>query len=41
MYVQRPLYDKFKEEFVKRTKALRVGNPLDTNQGAVVSKSHF
>jgi aminomuconate-semialdehyde/2-hydroxymuconate-6-semialdehyde dehydrogenase len=43
VYVQRPLYEKFKEEFVKRTKALKVGNPLDaaTNQGAVVSKSHF
>ncbi|MCB0661156.1 MAG: aldehyde dehydrogenase [Saprospiraceae bacterium] len=43
VYIQRPIYDKFKEEFVARTKKLVVGNPLDapTNQGAVVSKSHF
>jgi aminomuconate-semialdehyde/2-hydroxymuconate-6-semialdehyde dehydrogenase len=43
VYVQRPLYDKFKAEFVARTQKLVVGNPLEenTNQGAVVSKSHF
>lgn len=43
VYVQRSIYDKFRDAFVARTKKLLVGNPLDgpTNQGAVVSKAHF
>jgi aminomuconate-semialdehyde/2-hydroxymuconate-6-semialdehyde dehydrogenase len=41
--VERPLYERFRDEFVKRVKALRQGDPSDpaTEQGAVVSKSHF
>jgi len=43
IYVQRPIYDQFKEEFVKRTKALKVGDPVDpdTKLGAIVSSSHM
>jgi len=43
IYVERPIYEKFKEAFVERVKKLKVGNPLaeDTKTGAVVSKSHM
>ena len=43
LLVQESVYDKFKQEFVKRTKELIVGDPLEPNtkQGAVVSKTHF
>ena len=41
--IERSLYNRFKEEFVKRVKALKVGDPNDptTNLGAVVSKPHM
>ncbi|HYE54812.1 MAG TPA: aldehyde dehydrogenase [Chitinophagaceae bacterium] len=41
--VQESIYEKFKNEFVQRTKELTVGDPMDdtTKQGAVVSKMHF
>lgn len=41
--VEESIYDKFKSEFIERTKKLTVGDPLDENtrQGAVVSKMHF
>ena len=41
--VERAIYDRFREEFVKRVKAMRVGDPRseDTNLGAVVSKPHM
>jgi aminomuconate-semialdehyde/2-hydroxymuconate-6-semialdehyde dehydrogenase len=41
--VQEEVYEKFRDEFVERTKQLSVGDPLDemTKQGAVVSKIHF
>jgi len=40
--VERSLYEKFVEEFVKRTKALIIGDPLEekTNMGAMVSEAH-
>ncbi|PJB13985.1 MAG: 2-hydroxymuconic semialdehyde dehydrogenase, partial [Flavobacteriales bacterium CG_4_9_14_3_um_filter_32_8] len=43
IFVQRGIYQKFKNAFVEKTKQLKVGNPLDasTNLGAVVSKSHM
>ncbi|RLD18063.1 MAG: 2-hydroxymuconic semialdehyde dehydrogenase [Bacteroidetes bacterium] len=43
IYVQRSIYDQFKEEFVKRTKALTVGDPADpeTKLGAIVSEPHM
>ncbi len=41
--IERPVYDRFKKEFVDKVKALKVGDPLDetSRQGAIVSKSHF
>ncbi|MBK9761648.1 MAG: aldehyde dehydrogenase [Flavobacteriales bacterium] len=41
--VERTIYEKFRDAFVERTKALRVGNPAhpDTEQGAVVSEVHM
>jgi len=43
IYVERSLYEKFKADFVAKTKAMVVGNPLDENTriGAIVSKGHF
>jgi len=41
--IEKNVYEKFKTEFVERTKQLTVGDPSDekTNQGAIVSKIHF
>ncbi len=40
--IERSVYEKFKTEFVERTKQLTVGDPLQNNkQGAIVSKLHF
>jgi aminomuconate-semialdehyde/2-hydroxymuconate-6-semialdehyde dehydrogenase len=43
IFIERPIYDRFKNELVKRTLALKQGDPLlaDTDQGAVVSREHF
>lgn len=40
--IERPLYQRFRDELVSRTETLKVGDPLDddTQQGAVVSASH-
>ncbi|HTE33548.1 MAG TPA: aldehyde dehydrogenase [Chryseolinea sp.] len=40
--VERPLYDRFVAEFIKQTKLLTVGDPLDdaTTVGALVSADH-
>ena len=42
VYIERPIYEKFKNELVKRAKALKVGDPFadDTVQGSLVSKQH-
>jgi aminomuconate-semialdehyde/2-hydroxymuconate-6-semialdehyde dehydrogenase len=41
--IEENVYDKFKQEFVERAKALTVGDPLDekSKQGAIVSKVHY
>jgi len=41
--VEEKIYDKFKKEFIEKTKALKVGDPLEesSKQGAIVSKPHF
>jgi aminomuconate-semialdehyde/2-hydroxymuconate-6-semialdehyde dehydrogenase len=41
--IEESVYEKFKAEFVERTKQLTVGDPLDehSKQGAIVSKVHF
>jgi aminomuconate-semialdehyde/2-hydroxymuconate-6-semialdehyde dehydrogenase len=43
VFVERPIYEKFKEEFVKRTQFLKVGDPFSpiTDLGALVSQSHM
>lgn len=43
IFIERPLYEQFKRDFVARTKQLRVGDPLaeDSNLGAVVSRQHM
>lgn len=42
IFIERPIYEKFKNDFVERTKKLVVGQPFDdkTKIGAVVSKPH-
>ncbi|MGV3529313.1 MAG: aldehyde dehydrogenase [Flavisolibacter sp.] len=41
--VEESIYEKFKAEFVQRTRELTLGDPLEekSKQGAVVSKMHF
>ena len=41
--IEDSIYEKFRDEFVERTKQLKVGDPLDksSRQGAIVSKVHF
>lgn len=43
IFIQRSIYDKFRDALVERVQKLKVGNPLDesTNTGAVVSESHM
>ena len=43
IFVERPLYKRFKADFVARVAALKIGDPLefDTDVGAIVSKPHF
>jgi aminomuconate-semialdehyde/2-hydroxymuconate-6-semialdehyde dehydrogenase len=43
IFVERPMYEQLKGDFVSRVSALKVGDPLDaeTDVGAIVSKQHF
>ncbi len=43
IYVQRSLYETFRDDFVSRVKQLSVGDPLEpaSKQGAIVSQQHF
>lgn len=43
IFVEKPIYEKFKNDFVERVKNLKIGNPksLETNIGAIVSKQHY
>jgi aminomuconate-semialdehyde/2-hydroxymuconate-6-semialdehyde dehydrogenase len=43
VFVERPLYEKFKTDFVEKVSRLIIGDPLNeaTNIGAVVSKQHL
>ena len=43
IFVEKSIYEKFKTDFVARTKALKVGHPSDdsVNLGAIVSKPHY
>lgn len=42
LLIERPLYERFRKDFVERVRALRIGDPLDptTQVGAVVSQEH-
>ncbi len=41
--IEETIYEKFRTDFVERTKKLSVGDPLEesSRQGAIVSKTHF
>ncbi|HBC04611.1 MAG: 2-hydroxymuconic semialdehyde dehydrogenase [Aequorivita sp.] len=43
IFVEKPIYEKFKKDFVEKVKQLKIGNPFDaeTNMGALVSKPHL
>ena len=43
IYVQKTLYKKFRDDFIKKVKKLKVGDPFDdkTEQGAIVSEQHL
>ncbi|MCD9185110.1 MAG: aldehyde dehydrogenase [Pyrinomonadaceae bacterium] len=43
IFVERPIYEKFKTDFIEKVSALKIGDPLDdsTNIGAVVSRQHL
>lgn len=43
IFIERPIYERFREAFVERVRGLTVGDPLDdsTMQGALVSASHM
>ncbi len=43
IFVERPLYERFKTDFIERVSKLKIGDPLNdsTNIGAVVSHQHL
>lgn len=43
IFVERPIYEKFKSAFVAKVQKMKVGDPLDeqTRMGAVVSEAHM
>ena len=43
IFIERPLYEKFKNDFVKKTNELIISDPLEdkTNIGAIVSEQHL
>jgi aminomuconate-semialdehyde/2-hydroxymuconate-6-semialdehyde dehydrogenase len=43
IYIERPIYERFKQAFIERTRQLRIGDPLDPNtqHGALVSEAHM
>ncbi|HEX8636525.1 MAG TPA: aldehyde dehydrogenase, partial [Pyrinomonadaceae bacterium] len=43
IFVERPIYERFKADFIERVSQLKIGDPLDekTTVGAVVSEQHL
>jgi aminomuconate-semialdehyde/2-hydroxymuconate-6-semialdehyde dehydrogenase len=43
IFVERPMYEQFKGDFVERVSKLKIGDPLEpgTDVGAIVSKQHY
>jgi aminomuconate-semialdehyde/2-hydroxymuconate-6-semialdehyde dehydrogenase len=41
--IERPIYERFKAALIERTRALKIGDPLEeaTDQGALVSRAHY
>ena len=42
IYIERPIYERFRDQLIRRANALQIGNPFDeaTDQGALVSHQH-
>jgi aminomuconate-semialdehyde/2-hydroxymuconate-6-semialdehyde dehydrogenase len=42
IFIEKPIYEKFKDDFVRLTQELKIGDPLleETQQGAIVSEEH-
>ena len=42
IFIERPIYEKFKAAFIEKVNALSIGDPsTDVNVGAIVSKPHY
>lgn len=43
IFIERPLYERFRDDFVNKASALQIGDPLEetTQQGALVSEQHM
>jgi len=43
IFIERPIYEKFKKDFIDKVSNLKVGNPFDSDSriGAIVSEQHF
>jgi len=43
IFIEKSIYEKFKKDFIQKTKQLKVGDPFnkETNIGAIVSKQHL
>jgi len=43
IFIEKPLYEKFKKDFIEKVSQLKIGDPLDSNTdiGAVVSAQHM
>jgi aminomuconate-semialdehyde/2-hydroxymuconate-6-semialdehyde dehydrogenase len=43
IYIEKPLYEKFKKAFIEQVEEIKIGDPLekDTQHGALVSKEHM
>ena len=43
IFIQESIYNKFRKDFIREAKKLKIGDPLKstTNQGAIVSKEHY
>ncbi len=43
IFIEMPLYERFRQDFVKKVSELKIGDPLeeDTKLGAIVSKQHY
>jgi aminomuconate-semialdehyde/2-hydroxymuconate-6-semialdehyde dehydrogenase len=43
MFIERPIYEQFRDAYVKKVEALKVGDPKDpdTRIGAIVSEDHY